>query len=196
MKYKTICIVGVDGTGKSSTIESVVRTIGEDKACVQYMGAKQWETEVAQKSFVQRKYHFPFSTFMFLYAYIHEMYYRVNKHRKTGKIIVYDRYVYEHVLFREALARSIKEKVFNRILHFAFINCFPKPDKTFYLCCPLEVSLSRKDDMTTPLEIESLKRNKNILDDFYKGKTGVVVIDTSIIKQEDVIKTIIKEIEK
>ncbi len=196
MNYRTICIAGVDGTGKSSTIDEVVRRIGKDKAFIQYMGAKLWETEVARNSIERHKYFFPVSTVMFVYAYIYEMFYRINKHKKSGKIIVYDRYVYEHALLRSSVGTGYSGKIINSILSFAFLKCFPKPDITFYLCCPLEVSLSRKTDINTQQELDNLQRSKNILDDYYKGKNSVIVIDTSHTQQNEVVDIIMNTIQE
>ncbi len=194
MKYRTICVAGVDGTGKSSTIEGLSEILGKDNSVIQYMGFRMWETEIAKRSIVEHKYKYPFAPFMFLFSLIHEMYYRVHKHRNSGKIVIYDRYVYEHVLFRKRIVKSLTGWISYFILKISFMYLFPKPDITFYLICPLDISFKRKNDINTEKEKEGLRQAKKILDDFYMNRKGVVVIDTSKQNQENVISAIYSKI--
>ena len=182
MRYNSICVAGVDGTGKSSTIDMLKEQLGEDCVCVQYMGARLWETSVAQKyigASVLPKCNKIKMEVMRIYALIYEMYYRVYKHRKTDKIVVFDRYASEQSIFREANSKGIFGKTASFFYTFFLLWLFPKPDLTFYLECPIEVSISRKTDINSKEEIEGLKRNKKLLDDFYENRHKVIVFDTS-----------------
>lgn len=194
MNFKSICIAGVDGTGKSSTVKNLCKIIGKEKSVVQYMGARQWESRLGIKYFVEDYYSGPFKPIMWVVSYIYEMYYRYYKHKGEGKIVIFDRYAFEHAVFRSDVENGFKGKLYSFIFKLAFLWFYPKPNKTFYLICPLEVSLSRKSDITTKQEIASLERNKRILDDFYQRRKGVVVIDTTKENEESVISHIMSEI--
>lgn len=196
MKNKSVCIVGVDGAGKSSTIEKLVKRLGETNSCVQYMGSRQWETQLARNNVEKQIHRFPVRAIMFVYSYIYEMYYRVLKHRKSKKIVIFDRYAYEQVYIREASTRGLRDKLNNFIFRVFLLWFFPRPDITFYLVCPLEVSMKRKTDIITQDDIDSLVRNKECLDRCYLNKKGVYVIDTSVVEQSDVVNIIEKTIKE
>ena len=195
MKYKSICIAGIDGTGKSSAVENLRKRIGENKAVVQYMGAKQWESRLGVKYFIEDSFKGPFRPIMWVVSYIYEMYHRYYKYKGTDKIVIFDRYAYEHTIIRDDVGGGMKGKLFSFIYKCAFLWLFPRPVKTFYLVCPLELSLSRKSDIITKEEIANLNRNKKILDNFYKDRRGVVVIDTAKENKEEVVSHIYNEIQ-
>lgn len=189
MKHKFICVTGVDGTGKSSTIDLLKDIIGEDQVCVQYMGARLWETPVAQKyigASILPKCNKVKLEVMRIFALIYEMYYRINKHRKSNKIIIFDRYASEQAIFRKANAKGIYGKTSSLFYTFFLYKIFPKPNYTFYLECPIEVSINRKSDINTKEEIAGLKRNKELLDNYYKNRRDVIVVDTSKGSQEEI----------
>ena len=194
MKYKSVCIVGIDGTGKSSAVKNLQKKIGKGKAVIQYMGAKQWESNLGVKYFVKKNYKGPLKPLIWVVSYIYEMYYRYYKHQSEGKIVIFDRYAYEHALFRDNVERGFKGIIFNFIFKCAFLWFYPNPNKTFYLFCPLDVSLGRKSDITTEEEISNLKRNKLILDNFYKKRKDVILIDTTKINEDQVVTSIMNEL--
>ena len=189
-KFKSISVVGVDGTGKSSTISLLQEKIGKDRSCIQYMGARLWETELILKYREKLPTKNPFIVLVYMYAYIREMYHRYYKYKGDSRIVIFDRYAFEHGLFAEENAKGFKGHLMAAILKFAFVNLYPKPSLTVYLTCPIEVTLQRKSDITTPKEIEAVKRGKEILDRFYTTCPGVVVMDTSIKNQESIVEDI------
>lgn len=196
MKYKSICIVGVDGTGKSSTIEKLQNLLGEDNVTVQYMGARLWETNLAKRNVEVQVHSFPLRAIMYTYSYVYEMYHRVFKHNKSSNIVVFDRYAYEHVYLRENEDNGFINRITNAIFRFFLIDIFPKPNLTFYLFCPIEISISRKGDIESNDEKEALIRNKRCLDNCYLHKKGVRVIDTSIHTQDVVLNRIMEDMVK
>ena len=199
MKFKSICVVGVDGTGKSSTIDLIKTLMGEDVICVQYMGARLWETQMAQ-DYIGASNHPKCSklkyVFMSTFSHIYEMYYRVYKHRKINKIVLFDRYAYEQALFRRANSKGVYGKVMSFIYSFFLLWLFPKPDLTFYLKCPLDISIKRKTDINSKEEIEGLKRNKRLLDKYYENRKNVYVLDTSKESQQLITRHIVEIVNK
>lgn len=188
MNYKSVCIVGVDGTGKTSTVEMLSSSLGAERTVVQYMGARQWETPMAKKYVENNSAHGMLNTIRWLYAYIHEMYYRANKYRNEKKLVIFDRYAYEHVVSREQLDLGWKGNLVLAILRFFLVEMFPKPNLTFYLICPIDISIKRKADITSQDEVDALKNDKRILDSLYIGKQDVEVIDTNINSQSEVLE--------
>ena len=188
--FKSISIVGVDGTGKSSTISLLQDKIGIDKSCVQYMGARLWETELMQKYTEKLPTKNPFVVVVYMYAYIREMYHRYNKYKGDDRIVIFDRYAFEHGLFLKEDAKGFKGHLMASILQFAFVRLYPRPSLSVYLTCPIEVTLQRKSDIKTHKEIEAVKKGKDILDKYYSTYPGVVVMDTSKKDQESIVEEI------
>lgn len=186
---KTICFVGVDGSGKSSTIELLRDQLGDKKVCVQYMGAKLWETKIGRKYHGHKIPHTWKNGVMFNLSLIYEMYYRVLKHHGEDKIVFFDRYVDELVIYRE----SGNNKIIAALYHIFFRWLFPRPEATFYFTCPIEISVKRKDDLSSEMAIGRLERNKKLLDGYYCKKKGVCVIDTSVLEQQRVVELIVEK---
>lgn len=195
MKYKSICIAGVDGTGKSSTIDMIVDRLGKENVSIQYMGSRLWETSKAKKYLENEPpsgLKKPFWIFMRVYAQIKEMYHRVRKHNNTSKLVVFDRYAYEKAVFDRTFASNTIQWMV-AVVDMIFLEWFfPAPDYTFYLTCPLEVSISRKLDINTEEDINGLRINKDSLDNYYKNKKNVLVLDTSINTQEMIVSKILE----
>ena len=121
---------------------------------------------------------------------------RVRKHDGSKKIVIFDRYVDEQVLQFKKYKLRLPGKIMQALYKRTFGPNFYRPTISFYMTCNLEVSISRKDDINTPQDIERLKLNKTLMDDFYKGKAGVVTIDTSNISIEDTLQIIFKKMEE
>jgi len=195
MNYRSICIAGVDGTGKSSTIDKLVERLGKDNVCVQYMGSRLWETEIAKKYLSDdppsglKK---PLWIVMRVYAQIKEMYHRIRKYNNTTKLVIFDRYAYEKAVLDRSFASNLIQRIVAIVDKIFLEWFFPAPDFTFYLTCPLEISISRKSDINTNEEIIGLRINKNSLDKYYGNRRNVMVLDTSTNTQEMIVAKIMK----
>ncbi len=179
---KSVCIAGVDGTGKTTIVNLLYDKIGHERSVVQYMGMKEWETEILKRLHSEEtkpttKLGFVFERLLV----IHELYHRVLKHRKSGKIIIFDRYSYEQCLiFKRDWDKHRLRTIFYYPIFKLFLGLlFPKPTVEVYLHCNEKVSLKRKDDIVTDEQIGSLRRSKIVMDRFYLNKNKVVSIDTS-----------------
>ena len=193
MKIKSICVVGVDGTGKSSIVESLRKTIGDDKTIVQYMGSRQWESPLAIKYLTNgRKGGGVVKNLMTIIAFIYEMYYRVLKHRKESRLVIFDRYVDEKILSFKNKKGGLSHMVILFLYLFFLKWLFHKPCFSFYLTCPLEVSFERKTDIETEYEKQKLKKTKEFLDVYYGEREKTRVIDTSLFSQEETLRIIME----
>ena len=193
MKY-SICIVGVDGTGKSTMVAKLHKALGEAGSCVQYMGGRLWETNIAKKYRSGNLPHGIKNSIMCRLSLLYEMYHRVKKHRHCNKIIIFDRYVDEQILLREQKTHNIYDKFFVYIYKLFLRKLFYQPDITFYLTCPLHTSIERKDDITSEETIERLNQNKKLLDAYYKSKPNVIIIDTADKSLEHTFQEILRNI--
>lgn len=196
MNLKSICIVGVDGTGKSSLIQMLAQTIGETKAIVQYMGLKDWESGFGKKYLSKKGGGGILSSFMKVIAIFVEMYHRVYKYRGSDKVIIFDRYVDERIISREMSKKSGKSDMLNKIYKLFFLHYFHRPILTFYLECPIDYSIKRKDDITTDADIDNLKKSKAAYDQYYKGKADVIIINTSENNQQQTLQIVLSECKK
>ncbi len=197
MRIKSICLVGVDGTGKSSMVEKLQEYYGKERAVVQYMGSRLWETPIAKKYLDGgRKGGSPFNKLMGILSLLYEMNYRVNKHRREKRIVIFDRYVDEKVLSFKSKKGGLNHKLILVLYTIFFKVFFYRPKITFYLTCPIEVSFQRKSDIVTDYEKQKLLRTKQILDNYYINRSDVVTIDSYKQNQEEVFNTILMELKK
>lgn len=76
MQLLSVCITGVDGTGKSTVVRRLHDLLGNEKSVVQYMGMKSWETKAGEK-YLQREIHTYKDKIAYIYAQIRELRHRV-----------------------------------------------------------------------------------------------------------------------
>ena len=183
---KTVCIVGVDGTGKSTIIKALRDAIGSNNCVIQYMGLYNWETDFAswcmgcQNRGMIKKMLTPISV-------IHEFKYRYIKHQNSGKVILFDRYTHEQVIRTFNSEKFWIRNIICRLYNCFLVKLYPKPTLIVYLYCNTLTSILRKDDITTNKDINKLKKNKILYDNFYLNRDDVLAINTD---QNDVKKTI------
>ncbi len=174
---KNICIIGVDGTGKTC-ITNELRRILREGTTIQYMGHKKNRFDIdynIDKHAISR--------FIILITRLVEMWYKVVNHWPNENIIIYDRYAWD---------RYINQRGFTRIItKMLFKTFFPKPKYIFYLYCPFNVSLGRKDDITDPVEFKRVKENYDA--EFLCAKS-VIAINTEGRDIESTIDIIIKRL--
>jgi len=170
-----IAITGVDGSGKSTTLHSLKEKMGHN-ATITYMGKKCWQTTLAKKFLIRKR--LP-SILNILILYI-EFLYRFFKGFRNSKVVLFDRYPNEMYLTQTGIRRVI--------YYLLFCVFFPNPSKIFYLYCPEETSLKRKDDIDDP---EEFKRRKQAFDQHYQKAVG---INTENKSTQEVLKVIIKNL--
>lgn len=185
IKYNSICVCGVDGTGKSTIVKMIADMFENETSVVQYMGQKNWETGIA-KFFAEH----PLKGMRIVrpVAVIVEYYYRVYKHNRLKKIVIFDRYV-DELMISLIDEKGWKRRMAAEIYKFFLGNKFYHPTVTFYLTCDIEMSLSRKDDIKSDEQIEALKKSKKALDEYYMNGENVV-INTGLNSIENTLKII------
>lgn len=172
----TVAIIGVDGSGKSTSVDALKQHYG-DMVFTQYFGFRQHKTSLAQKRYSGYK-HIPVISFIIdCIVLFYEMKYRYREAISSGKrILLFDRYPWEAY-------DNTSGKIAKFINFIVFKVPFRKPDGIVYLHCPVVVSLSRKDDIT---DVAGFKRMKFNFDKTYKDLPGVLEIDTSCVSREEV----------
>lgn len=182
----TVALIGVDGSGKSSALQNLTEYY-QGSAFTQYFGFRDYKTNLAKKlcdgnKRFKNKY---ISNLFRCVALYNEMLYRYNVAKKSGKrILLFDRYVWE------AADNSVlsAERVLNTLL---FKKLFPNVDTVIYLYCPVDISLSRKNDIE---DVDCFVRMKERFDKLYMRKEGSLAIDTSITPREEVLGLIVLHI--
>lgn len=169
--YNSICIVGVDGTGKSTIVKMITEMFRNETSVVQYMGQKNWETGIA-KAFAEH----PRKILRVIrpIAIIVEYYHRVYKHEGSHKIVIFDRYVDEAMIVLKD-ETDWKRKMIAYVYKFFLGNRFYRPTVTFYLTCDIDVSLQRKDDINSEEQVKALIGVKKKLDEYYMNQANVVI---------------------
>lgn len=187
----SVAVVGVDGTGKSTLVESLGRHYGA-RAHVQYMGFHSYTTLPARlfnrmyKLYpLLRRLHLYTTLFMLTSWY--EMRRRLRcAYRQEDKLILFDRYCWE--------ANDNADSPFAlRLSDFLFHRHFPSPTGVIYLHCPIGISLQRKDDI---LDKKWFVKMKEKTDRNYMDRPDTLAIDTSANTPEQVMSMAVEYIDK
>ncbi|WP_159443113.1 hypothetical protein [Succinivibrio dextrinosolvens] len=186
VNVKSICVVGVDGTGKS-TVVRLLHTQFFPKSIVQYMGQKEWETKLARYIFdennsIANKF---IKKILKPIAVIYDLRHRVYKYKTFNEIIIFDRYADEQILQYEKYGKSIFNRPAEWLYNIFFKTFMYNPTLTVYLQCSIDTSLCRKNDINTDDEINRLKKSKMIMDKYYTKKSDLI-IDTEMNSAEQV----------
>lgn len=183
---KTLAIIGVDGTGKSSVIKALSDEFG-DNCIITYMGYRSFED-----SRIEKLQSTPASTSIakvIKYIYVVYLIYRcyLKRYRssvETGKFVIFDRYVHEIYIN----AHGVMKIVFTLIYKFLY----PKPSKIVYLYCPVEESLKRKDDIK---DSEMFRKMKERFDRTFLSDKRCFCLDSSVYSTAELAKQIKKIVE-
>lgn len=169
-KNKTIAILGVDGSGKSTAVENVSKYYGE-QCTVTYMGYTRFEDpKISQLE--GRRFATPFIEFR-IYRCFWRRYF---KGKKAKQIAIFDRYVHE--IFINA-GKGKYDRL--RILLYKYL--FPMPSLLVYLHCPAEVSLRRKSDIPDPDVFMAMKKR---FDNYFLGQKNVLCLDSGVLTPEEI----------
>lgn len=169
MKIKTIAVLGVDGSGKSTAVSNLVSIYG-DKCIVTYMGYKDFEDPKIEKLKGKR-----FATPAIVLRIYRCFWKRYLNAAHTGKIAIFDRYIHE--IFINAGGRLKKIN----ILLYKYL--FPRPSRMVYLYCEAEESLKRKSDIEDADEFIEMKKR---FDDYFLNRKGVLCLDSGVLTPEEI----------
>ncbi len=183
MNKRTIAILGVDGSGKSSAVELVGSHYGKN-CTVTYMGFRRFEDSRIEALQNKKKRNI-LDTLIILWLTYRCFWLRYIKSTKKGGIILFDRYVHEGFINANGRFKNL------RVLLFKYL--FPRPKRMVYLYCSIDESLRRKDDIESREVFAAMKKR---FDDYFIGRPGVLCLDTERLSREKVAELIISFIDK
>lgn len=179
MKSKTIAILGVDGSGKSTVVNNLHFRYG-DRCVVTYMGYKDFEDSRIKELKNKR-----FATPIIVFRIYRCFWRRYLNAIKSDKIAIFDRYVHEIFINAEGRFRRIN------ILLYRYL--FPMPSLIVYLHCSAEESLKRKDDIINEDIFKAMKRR---FDEFFLNRKGVLCLDSGSLSSDEITSRICELIDK
>ncbi|WP_050614502.1 nucleotidyltransferase family protein [Bacillus testis] len=181
---KSICLIGVDGSGKSTTVEKLNELMGE-KVTVQYIGFRNYEGKWASKY----NTHVPKGVIPNLICTIivyFEMWKRYLKNRfNPQQIVLFDRFVNESYINTTGLRKIIAELLYRYL--------FPRPRKIYYLHCDVTTSLARKNDILDKYQFENMKRK---FDSQFLEKPDVKTYNSDKMTSDEIAKAIYNDLIK
>lgn len=177
---KTIAILGVDGTGKSSVINEIKTKLG-DSCIVQYMGYRSFGDKRIEQ--IEARPHGLIQTLVLKWLIYKSYIRRYREAKKKNKIVIFDRYVHEIYINSFGLASFINKLVYKYL--------YPNPNFVIYLHCPAEISLARKDDIP---DKEVFKSMKTRFDSVFIGRKKCLCLDSYKYSSEQLADIIIKYI--
>jgi len=137
-RNKGIAILGVDGSGKSTTIQ-YLKSVLKDSCTVQYMGFREMETAFG-KEWYSGPANQPFHRIKLYLGIYLEMWSRYIKNAfHPHGITVFDRFPWE--AYENATGNG------KLIYYFLFHVLFPSPKRVYYIHCDAATAFQRKDDL-------------------------------------------------
>lgn len=180
MKPVIICFMGLDGSGKSTSIEYAYRLLKERGVNVEIVRAAyviKYMTLPIKigKRLLLKKNNNPFSgdyrtylekmrrsashgfvfsvfTFLTTIEFKLQIFLNIRWKRFRGKTLLVDRYIYDNAV-TYAANLDLGEEFMIKILNTRWKNV-PKPDRLIYIKTPIEICCTRKDDIPDPLYLE------------------------------------------
>ncbi len=180
MKNPIICFMGLDGSGKSTGIEYVYEQLKSYGVKVKIVRAAYVVQAMSLfvkigKKLLLKKENSPFKGDYRAYLenmrkqsqkgaayrvfsaltkleFNAQIFFRIKLNHRFGTALLVDRYIYDNAVTYAAnlgLGREYMEKTVSQKWKRA-----PKPDMIIYIKTPVEVCLSRKDDIPDPLYLE------------------------------------------
>lgn len=186
---RSICVVGMDGTGKSTLVKRLHEWLGENESVVQYMGMKNWETKPAKYYFTnleRKKYFMVIGQYL---SIVYELYKRVLKYSDSSKIIIFDRYVDERIISLHRDRKPWKSFLLKQFFRFAF-SFLHRPSIVIYLTCDVNTSFGRKDDIDRPDVKQRFLDNKMEMDKLYLSKNDVLILNTNDLDANEVFEKV------
>lgn len=180
---KTLAIIGVDGTGKSSVIKALENEYG-DKCIITYMGYRSFEDpkieelqNIPSSSIITKIVKYIYVVFLTYKCYLN----RYKLSVKTGRYVIFDRYVHEIYIN----AHGVMKLVYTLLYKYLY----PNPSKIVYLYCPVDESLKRKDDIT---DIMLFKNMKERFDKKFLHNKKCLCLDSSVYSTQELAEQIKK----
>ena len=163
---KTVALIGVDGTGKSTLLKNLQNRYG-DKAVTMYMGCVRFEDKRIEE-LLSRKHLTRLDYLKIIYLKYKCFWYRYRKATKTGKLVLFDRYIHEIILN----CGGWKQKFLFTLL---YRYLFPQPEFVIYLYCSVNTSFQRKDDIVDKAKFASMKKK---FDNYFLENTKCYCLDS------------------
>ena len=173
-KAKTIAIMGVDGSGKSTAVELLKNKYGS-RCSVIYMGNTRFEDPRIDR-LKSRRFSRPLILLLIYRCY----WKRYVKGLYQSELAIFDRYVHEIFI-------NAGKGWYNRINAFLYKYCFPKPNIIVYLYCPAEESLRRKSDIPDSDVFVALKKR---FDDYFLKNKQILCLNSSQLSPAEITEQI------
>lgn len=180
MKNKTVCFIGLDGSGKSTSVDFAYDTLKARGVKVKKVRAA-YVIKVMSffiklgKKLVMKKESDPYSgdyksylenmrkqgerkgiysifTFMTTLEFKCQIFFSITLNKLFGNTLLVDRYIYDNAV--TYAANLGKDTDYLRETIEKKWKHAPKPDLIVYIKTPIETCLSRKDDIPDPLYLE------------------------------------------
>lgn len=180
MKPAMICFMGLDGSGKSTSIEYACRQLKSRGYKVEIVRAAYVIVFLRGvitlgKKLLMKKDSDPFSgdyrayleslrrnadrggvyqifSFLTTMEFKAQIFFQIRLKRWLGRTLLVDRYIYDNVV-TYAANLDLGEEYMEKTMNGKWKRV-PRPDKIIYIQTPVEVCCARKDDIPDPLYLE------------------------------------------
>ena len=192
-----VCFMGLDGSGKSTSIEYAYKKLVEEGVKVQIVRAAYVVKLLALpiklgKKILMKKnsdpyggnyrlylenmrknanHGWPYKVFSFLTGceFKAQIFFNIKVKRAFGKMLLVDRYIYDNAV-TYAANLGLGEEYMKSTIQNKWKKA-PKPDLIIYIRTPVEVCCSRKNDIPDPLYLEIREPLYDMISEMYPTVT-------------------------
>ena len=175
-KIYVIAFMGVDGAGKSTIIDRLIKKFSKKNEKIKYLHLRPYlfltDTRTViknphNKKKINSKIYSFFNILWWLILY--RIFFLIN-YKKHNKLILFDRYAHDLLIDPVRYQFNLKKKLTKYILNF-----FPEPDVWIVLTASIKKIEKRKNELSS----YELKKQMKMYIDFSKTKKNSFILNTN-----------------
>ena len=168
--------MGVDGSGKSTLINKLIKSLSKKYKKIKYLHLRPYlflldKRTVISNPHINKSLHSKTISLIkiLVWLFIYKFFFLLNRNKKN-QLIIFDRYAHDLLIDKVRYRFNLPKKITKYIL-----NLFPEPDLWVILKAPINIIEKRKKELST----KELRKQMKKYISFSNLKKNTFLIDTN-----------------